>query len=212
MTPPPEEHCDLLIVGAGPAGMAAAVAAAPSGARIVLVDDNPAPGGQIWRSGPHAKPPPEAARLRAAMARCGNVHLRIGTRVAASSSGRMPAAGGCRPWMGRAPFEADPVHRRARAAAALPWLDAARRDRRGRPAGAHQGRLAGVRRAHRDRRQRSPAAGRRAVAPGCCASPNRHRSRGWPASVPGWVAGLARPCRPPCSTSRSTAPTAMCWR
>lgn len=88
MTPPPEEHCDLLIVGAGPAGMAAAVAAAPSGARIVLVDDNPAPGGQIWRSGPHAKPPPEAARLRAAMARCGNVHLRTGTRVAAA-----PAAG-----------------------------------------------------------------------------------------------------------------------
>jgi NADPH-dependent 2,4-dienoyl-CoA reductase/sulfur reductase-like enzyme len=48
------EHCDLLIVGAGPAGMAAAVAAAPSGASIVVIDDNPAPGGQIRRDGPGA--------------------------------------------------------------------------------------------------------------------------------------------------------------
>ncbi|WP_155742520.1 FAD-dependent oxidoreductase, partial [Variovorax paradoxus] len=41
------DSCDLLVVGAGPAGMAAAVAAAPSGASIVVIDDNPAPGGQI---------------------------------------------------------------------------------------------------------------------------------------------------------------------
>ena len=39
----------VLIVGAGPAGLAAAVAAGESGARVQLVDDNPAPGGQIWR-------------------------------------------------------------------------------------------------------------------------------------------------------------------
>ncbi|HCG0389799.1 TPA: FAD-dependent oxidoreductase, partial [Pseudomonas aeruginosa] len=51
---------DLLIVGAGPAGLAAALAAAPSGARIALVDDNPAAGGQIWRDGPHANLPPRA--------------------------------------------------------------------------------------------------------------------------------------------------------
>ncbi|MCT5350587.1 FAD-dependent oxidoreductase, partial [Pseudomonas aeruginosa] len=36
---------DLLIVGAGPAGLAAALAAAPSGAGIALVHDNPASGG-----------------------------------------------------------------------------------------------------------------------------------------------------------------------
>ncbi len=41
---------DLLIVGAGPAGMAAAVAARRSGLDVVVVDDQPAPGGQIWRS------------------------------------------------------------------------------------------------------------------------------------------------------------------
>ncbi|WP_139270975.1 FAD-dependent oxidoreductase, partial [Pseudomonas aeruginosa] len=51
---------DLLIVGAGPAGLAAALAAAPSGARIALVDDNPAAGGQIWRDGPRASLPSRA--------------------------------------------------------------------------------------------------------------------------------------------------------
>lgn len=42
-------RCDVLVVGAGPAGMAAAVAAAEAGRRVILIDDNPAPGGQIWR-------------------------------------------------------------------------------------------------------------------------------------------------------------------
>jgi NADPH-dependent 2,4-dienoyl-CoA reductase/sulfur reductase-like enzyme len=41
--------CDVLVVGAGPAGLAAAGAAAGAGCRVVLLDDNPAPGGQIWR-------------------------------------------------------------------------------------------------------------------------------------------------------------------
>ena len=41
---------DVLIIGAGPAGIAAACAARQSGAHVAVVDDNPAPGGQIWRS------------------------------------------------------------------------------------------------------------------------------------------------------------------
>ena len=44
--------CDLLVVGAGPAGLAAACRAAQSGLRVIVVDDNPAAGGQIWRGGP----------------------------------------------------------------------------------------------------------------------------------------------------------------
>jgi sarcosine oxidase subunit alpha len=40
-------HTDVLVVGAGPAGLAAAVAAAGSGARVVLVDDQPEPGGSL---------------------------------------------------------------------------------------------------------------------------------------------------------------------
>ncbi|KAA6457614.1 NAD(P)/FAD-dependent oxidoreductase [Acidobacteria bacterium AB60] len=43
------DRLDLLIVGAGPAGMAAAVAASAAGRRVTILDDNPAPGGQIWR-------------------------------------------------------------------------------------------------------------------------------------------------------------------
>lgn len=40
---------DVAVVGAGPAGLAAACAAAELGADVVLLDENPAPGGQIWR-------------------------------------------------------------------------------------------------------------------------------------------------------------------
>lgn len=41
---------DLLIVGAGPAGMAAALTAKSCGLHVIVLDDQPAPGGQIWRS------------------------------------------------------------------------------------------------------------------------------------------------------------------
>ncbi|MGW7407567.1 sarcosine oxidase subunit alpha family protein, partial [Streptomyces sp. NPDC054833] len=46
-------HCDLLIVGAGPAGLAAAAAAARSGARVILADDQPEPGGSLLGTGEH---------------------------------------------------------------------------------------------------------------------------------------------------------------
>ncbi|CAE6807632.1 sarcosine oxidase subunit alpha family protein [Paraburkholderia nemoris] len=40
-------HCDVLIVGAGPAGLAAARTAGASGARVILVDDQPELGGSL---------------------------------------------------------------------------------------------------------------------------------------------------------------------
>ncbi len=40
-------HCDILIIGAGPAGLAAALAASATGARVVVCDENPAPGGSL---------------------------------------------------------------------------------------------------------------------------------------------------------------------
>lgn len=40
-------HCDVLIVGAGPAGLAAALAAAESGARVILCDEGPEMGGSL---------------------------------------------------------------------------------------------------------------------------------------------------------------------
>jgi thioredoxin reductase len=41
--PPPEEHAQLLVIGAGPAGLAAAIEAASLGLKVVLVDENPVP-------------------------------------------------------------------------------------------------------------------------------------------------------------------------
>ncbi|WP_192255926.1 2Fe-2S iron-sulfur cluster-binding protein [Mesorhizobium caraganae] len=40
-------HCDVLVVGAGPAGLNAAIAAAESGADVVLCDENPEIGGSL---------------------------------------------------------------------------------------------------------------------------------------------------------------------
>ena len=40
-------HCDVLVVGAGPAGLMAAAAAAAAGARVILADDQPEPGGAL---------------------------------------------------------------------------------------------------------------------------------------------------------------------
>ncbi|MCW3474379.1 sarcosine oxidase subunit alpha family protein [Limobrevibacterium gyesilva] len=45
-------HCDVLVVGGGPAGIAAARAAAASGLRVMLVDDRAAWGGSLlWQGG-----------------------------------------------------------------------------------------------------------------------------------------------------------------
>lgn len=57
---------DLLIVGAGPAGIAAAVAARRHGLTVLVVDDQPAPGGQIWRAAETVAATPRGARLGAA--------------------------------------------------------------------------------------------------------------------------------------------------
>jgi NADPH-dependent 2,4-dienoyl-CoA reductase/sulfur reductase-like enzyme len=52
----PRKEFDVLVVGAGPAGIAAAVCAAECGKRVALVDDNHRPGGQIWRGDIEAHP------------------------------------------------------------------------------------------------------------------------------------------------------------
>jgi len=54
---------DLLIVGAGPAGMAAAVTARRHGLDVLVVDDQPTPGGQIWRAVETVAATPRGTRL-----------------------------------------------------------------------------------------------------------------------------------------------------
>ena len=60
---------DVAVIGGGPGGLSAAVTAAENGARVIVLDENPRLGGQIWREdlgqvAPAAKPWIE--RLRAA--------------------------------------------------------------------------------------------------------------------------------------------------
>ena len=52
---------DVLVVGGGPAGIAAAVRAAECGASVGIVDDNPNLGGQIWRAASQQEPSQDAA-------------------------------------------------------------------------------------------------------------------------------------------------------
>ena len=61
-------HCDVLVVGAGPAGLAAARAAAQSGARVILADEQSEPGGSLLASHERVDglPGPEWAEAAAA--------------------------------------------------------------------------------------------------------------------------------------------------
>ncbi|MEQ8441067.1 MAG: sarcosine oxidase subunit alpha family protein [Alphaproteobacteria bacterium] len=42
-------HCDVLVIGGGPAGLGAALTAAEAGARVILVDENPVFGGRLLK-------------------------------------------------------------------------------------------------------------------------------------------------------------------
>jgi NADPH-dependent 2,4-dienoyl-CoA reductase/sulfur reductase-like enzyme len=71
---------EILVVGAGPAGMAAAVSASQAGKQVILIDDNPGPGGQIWRG---ADRHPISSEARRWLARVHSRDIRIiqGARV-----------------------------------------------------------------------------------------------------------------------------------
>ena len=71
---------DVLVVGGGPAGLAAAVRAAECGARTAIVDDNPALGGQIWRGAIDHSPSREAAAWHIRLQKAG-VAVLNGKRV-----------------------------------------------------------------------------------------------------------------------------------
>ena len=72
------QHCDLLVVGAGPAGLAAALTAARSGARVILCDEQEELGGSLLDSRELIDSQPAAQwaeKVVAELAELGNVTL-----------------------------------------------------------------------------------------------------------------------------------------
>lgn len=89
---------DVLIVGAGPAGLAAAYRAAQAGRRVAVIDDNPDAGGQIWR-GEQREPRSPDAQVWFERIRSVEVELVAGARVFQQSGPRVllaETAGGVR--------------------------------------------------------------------------------------------------------------------
>ena len=72
---------DILIIGAGPAGLAAATSAAESSAQIDIIDDNFSSGGQIWRGGAASQKDPRARELWQKLITKTNVRFHFQTRV-----------------------------------------------------------------------------------------------------------------------------------
>ncbi len=75
---------DIVIVGAGPAGLATALAAAKSGQTIVIIDSNPAMGGQIWRAGPILPVPKLAQSMQQQILECSNITLITQAKIVAA--------------------------------------------------------------------------------------------------------------------------------
>lgn len=75
-------HFNILVIGAGPAGLAAAISAAQGTTSIGLIDDNPRIGGQIWRTAAHSIPA-EQARYWFALASISNLTILTNTKIIA---------------------------------------------------------------------------------------------------------------------------------
>ncbi|TKI07857.1 NAD(P)/FAD-dependent oxidoreductase [Martelella alba] len=72
---------DILVIGAGPAGLAAATACARGGAEVLVIDDNPRAGGQIWRQGPGGQPTTTAEGYFRQLAGNRRIRFAPGTRL-----------------------------------------------------------------------------------------------------------------------------------
>ncbi len=78
-------HADVLVVGAGRAGLSAAIASAGHGADVVLVEQGPEPGGRLlWEGGHHE------ARALAARARAAGVELLCAASALGHYDGLVP--------------------------------------------------------------------------------------------------------------------------
>ena len=176
-----EIACDVLVVGAGPAGLSAARALALAGAEVVVLDERLYPGGQFFK--PLAPSHQAEISTLDSQFRDGAVLMQSTLAGRRAHRQRGDGVGGLLAPRGRRrrrrPVDALSAQaagagdRRLRAVADDPRLDLARRDDRGRLADAGALLPRGAGRAHRDRGQRPalPADRRRA-------SGRRRRRRG----------------------------------
>ena len=189
-----KQSCDLLVIGGGPAGLAAAATAGRHGLRTIVLDERPTPGGQVYKQpGPgfRIREPARIGRdyvrglALARQASESGADLRAGVEVVALDGARRTAVvDRGRPVLSSAgPAPAD-RGRSARPAGRLPRLDPARRRYRRRRAGTGEGIARRARQPGRVRRQR--AAGARL--PGPAAALRRQGGAG-----PGVRAGAQSP-------------------
>jgi sarcosine oxidase, subunit alpha len=82
-TPKRYDFCDVLVIGAGPSGLSAAVAAADAGAQVVVVDENPHPGGSLtYQRGVEIHVYEALSELISAVERRRNIKMVLATEAA----------------------------------------------------------------------------------------------------------------------------------
>ena len=79
------DHCDVLVIGGGPAGIAAALAAGEAGARVILAEERPEIGGQLCYGGGTIDGTAAGAWLRLARSKLAHMpEVAVLTRTTAS--------------------------------------------------------------------------------------------------------------------------------
>ncbi len=82
-TPKRYDFCDVLVVGAGPSGLCASLAAADAGAKVVLVDENARVGGSLtYQRGGSSGPGALLRNLESGISAHPNISVRTGTVAA----------------------------------------------------------------------------------------------------------------------------------
>lgn len=100
-------HFDIAIVGAGPAGLAAAAAAADRGVRIAVIDSAEQPGGQYWRHRSEASGAPERGEYHHGWTEYLSLRARFDAGVSAGLITFFPATS---VWMARKQAAAFALH------------------------------------------------------------------------------------------------------
>ena len=180
------------MIGAGPAGLAAAVRAAESGARVAMVDDNPHPGGQIWRA---AAGKPQGSGAVDPVGGKAPGGMDRGSMLLCGAGGPPHRGRKIRRRTGVGIPQPDSGDRRARALPSLPRLDAAQSDGRRRATGAGEIGPAGGRKEDGDCGQRSAAAGGGEISEGAWRGCAADRGTGQPIGAAGLRVAPGLPSR-----------------